>query len=141
MRQRDIDAALERLEEYGGADDAAKLIIAVVETKPDKSTWNELAEIVADGRMEDAADVKRELREHNAKLGFLMRADDAKRYGVWEADHVFLYMDGGEIYGYEHSGNVAYVRDEDYTLRGASAVDQYAEMVSLDEAVNQILGW
>ncbi len=141
MRQREIDAALNKLEEYGAQEDPRKLILAVVETKPDRAQWNELAESVADGRMEDAKEVKRELREHNAKLGFLMRAEDAKTYGLWEADHVFLYMDKGAVYSYEPSGNVAYVRAGDYTLRGASAINKYAEMVSLDAAVNQILGW
>ena len=94
-----------------------------------------------------AKDYGEELEEiedslEGARLGYLMRAEDAKEYGLWEADHVFLHMDGGNVYSYTHIPNtIAYVRDEDYHLRGAMAVDQNAEMATLDEAVNQILGW
>ena len=128
MLKADIKRAEALIENEGSSKDADRLILAVkASANAAKLHKDDLKEALR--REYDESEVKRLGRGGDMVVGFLIRASGiTEDYYVIEGDLAGLLVDAkGDVVGYYHSGEVAVIRPESITLRGAAALDDNLE--------------
>ena len=128
MLKADIKRAEALIENEGSTKDADRLVLAVKASAKAASVYkSELKESLL--REYDASEVKRLGRGGDMVVGFLIKASSITNdYYLFEGDLAGLLVDAkGDVVGYYHSGEVATIRPDDITLRGAACVDDNAE--------------